>query len=145
LARRFVRRDREQPKDNFVIDTDGISLRPATPVVTGSPGQVLEVSVDVVNGSPWWLSSGFRYPISASYRWLDVHGAPVAIEGRRTHFPEPVAPGASARVAVAVELPAEPGQYTLVLTLVQEHFAWLDEIDPACTARLAAVVSVDSV
>lgn len=144
LARRFVRRDRERPKDNFVIDADGISLRPATPVVAGAPGQVLEVAVDVVNSSPWWLSSGFRYPISLSYRWLDGAGARMPIEGRRTGFAEPVPPEGSARVAVAVELPPEPGEYTLVLTLVQEHFAWLDDIDPASAARLAAVVSVDS-
>lgn len=144
LARRLVRRDRERPKDNFVIDTGGITLRPSTPVVTGSPGQVLEIAVDVANGSPWWLSSGFVHPVNVSYRWLGGDGAPTTIEGRRTNLPEPLAPGGSARVGVAVELPNEPGRYTLVLTLVQEHFAWLDDLDPTCTARVAAVVTIDA-
>ena len=37
-----------------------------------------------------------------------------------------------------------PGAYELSLTLVQEHFAWLDEIDARCTARLPAKVMAAS-
>jgi hypothetical protein len=30
-----------------------------------------------------------------------------------------------------------------LITMVQEHFAWLDEIDPRCTARVPATVTAD--
>ena len=106
------------------------------------PGEMVEVAVVVRNGSRSWLSSGFPHqPVNVSYRWVDGSGAPMGIEGRRTGFPEPLAPGRSARLAVAVELPTAPGRYTLVLTLVQERFAWLDDLDAGCTAHLPATVA----
>jgi hypothetical protein len=87
------------------------------------------------------LSSAYpQTPVNISYRWLGAVGAPTGGEGRRSGFPEPLPPGGSVRLSITVELPAAPGRYTLVLTLVQEHFAWLDDIDTACAARLPAVV-----
>jgi hypothetical protein len=146
LAAHLVRNNRwRPPEENFVVDPGGITVRPAAPAISGAPGQVLTLAVEVTNGSRSWLSSGFPHqPVNLSYRWLNEAGAPtgVHIEGRRTNFPEPLAPGRSARCDVTVELPAAPGRYTLVLTLVQEHFAWLDDIDAACTARLPATVAV---
>jgi hypothetical protein len=143
LARLRVRRNRwRQPVENFVIDPGGITLRPATPALSGGPGQILEIAVDVTNRSRSWLSSGFPHqPVNVSYRWLDESGGPTGLEGRRTNFPAPLAPGRVARLAVSVELPAAPGRYALVLTLVQEHFAWLDDLDAGCTARLSATVA----
>jgi FkbM family methyltransferase len=132
------------PADGFVVDAGGISLRPATPIVLGAPGQILELAVEIRNGSRGWLSSRFLHPVNVSYRWLDETGAPTGIEGRRTNLPEPLAPGRSARLGVTVELPPAPGRYTLVVTLVQEYFAWLDDLDPGCAARLPATVGVAS-
>ena len=132
---------RRAPETNFVVDPGGIVLRPAAPAVSGAPGQMAEVIVDVDNGSRSWLSSGFiRQPVNASYRWLDEAGAPIPGEGRRTNFPEPLPPGSSVRLNVTVEFPATPGRYTLVVTLVQEGFTWLDDIDAACAARLPVVI-----
>jgi FkbM family methyltransferase len=143
LAKLLVRHNRWRPsEENFVIDPGGIALRPAVPAVSGTPGQIRELAVDVSNGSRSWLSSGFPHqPVNVSYRWLDETGASTGIEGRRTAFPEPLAPGRSARLGVTVELPAAPGRYTLVLTVVQERFAWLDDVDAGCTARLPATVT----
>ena len=50
-------------------------------------------------------------------------------EGHRTALPAPLAPGASVRLRRHRAAAAVPGDYELCLTLVQEHFAWLDEID----------------
>jgi FkbM family methyltransferase len=142
LVELLVRHDRRGPPEgNFVIDVAGIALRPTVPAVSGAPGQITEIVADVSNGSRFWLSSAFlHHPVNISYRWLDEVGAPTGGEGRRSGFPEPLRPGRSVRLSITVELPAAPGRYTLVLTLVQEHFAWLDDIDTACAARLPAVV-----
>jgi FkbM family methyltransferase len=143
LARLVVRHNRwRPPEESFVIDPGGIALRPVAATVSGAPGEIVELAVDVRNRSRSWLSSAFPHqPVNVSYRWLDETGAPLGIEGRRTGFPAPLAPGRSVRLAVAVELPATPGRYTLVLTLVQERFAWLDDVDAGCTARLSATVA----
>jgi FkbM family methyltransferase len=142
LVELLVRHNRWRPPEaNFVIDPGGIALRPTVSAVSGAPGQITEIVVDVNNGSRSWLSSAFLHkPVNISYRWLDEVGAPTGGEGRRSNFAEQLPPGGSVRLSITVELPAAPGRYTLVLTLVQEHFAWLDDIDTACAARLPAVV-----
>jgi hypothetical protein len=106
---------------------------------------VLTLPVEVRNGSRIWLSSEFQYqPVNLSYRWYDADGNLSVSEGHRTGLPRPLGPGDSANLEVTVQMPAVPGAYELSLTLVQEHFAWLDEIDARCTARLPAKVMAAS-
>jgi FkbM family methyltransferase len=144
LTRLMRRRDRERPSvQSFVVDAAGIRLRPTTHSIAGAPGEILVVEVEISNGPYWWLSSELvnAHPINVSYRWLDETGVPTGIEGRRSGLTEPLAPGGSTAVGVTVELPGSPGRFTLVLTLVQEHFTWFDDLDPGCTARLLATVA----
>ena len=133
------------PSENFVVDPGGIRLRPSTAHLEGRPAEVLKVPVEVRNDTRTWLSSQFEYqPVNLSYRWFDTQGNLSVSEGHRTGLPRPLGPGDSANVEVTVQLPAAPGAYELSLTLVQEHFAWLDEIDARCTARLPAKVMAAS-
>jgi uncharacterized protein YcfL len=104
--------------------------------------QTCAVAVEVRNGTGTWLSSQFQYqPVHLSYRWYDAAGNLAVPEGHRTVLPAPLKPGASVRLDATVQFPAVAGDYELCLTLVQEHFAWLDEIDPRCTARVPATVT----
>jgi len=142
LARLMRAEQGQPPAGNFVIDATGIELRPvAGSAINGAPGEVRRLEVDLGNGPYWWLSSQFTHPVNVSYRWLDDGGARVAMEGRRTNLPQALGPGQSARVTVDVELPPTPGRYTLVVTLVQEHFTWLDDLDPGCSTSLPATVT----
>ena len=125
-----------------MVDPGGIELRPQPTRLDGGPAETLQVGVDVRNGSISWLSSQFPYePVHLSYRWFDRAGSRVVDEGHRTPFPNPLGPGQEVHLDVTVQLPAEAGEYELALTLVQEHFAWLDEIDARCTARVPATVT----
>lgn len=134
-----------QPEETFVVDPGAISLEPAVESVVGAPAAIIEVPVDVRNGTRSWLSSAFHHhPVHVSYRWLDEAGGLAVAEGRRTRFPEPLAPGRSVRLRVVVDTPVAPGRYTLMLTLVQEGFAWLDDADQRCTARVPALVGEPS-
>lgn len=141
LSRLLVRHNRwRPPEEAFVIDARGITLRPGVTTVSAAPGQMIGVPVEVTNGSRSWLSSGFpHHPVHVSYRWLDEAGGRTG-EGHRTGFPEPLAPGRSAQVTATVGAPLAPGRYTLALTLLQEGFAWFDDTDPGCTARLPAII-----
>jgi hypothetical protein len=130
-----------RPVTNFVVDPGRIELRPAAARLDGVAGETVRVAVDVRNRSHSWLSSQFPYePVHLSYRWVDADGQLAVSEGHRTPFPEPLGPGRDVRLDAAVQFPAGAGKYELVLTLVQEHFAWLDEIDDRCTGRVAATV-----
>jgi FkbM family methyltransferase len=143
LARLMATHNRfRPPAENFVVDPGAIMLRPEPAELGGRVAEILTVGVEVCNGTRTWLSSQFRYqPILVSYRWYDAEGKLAVTEGHRTPLPAPLAPGASVRVKATVQLPAIAGDYELSLTMVQEHFAWLDEIDPRCTARVPATVT----
>lgn len=135
-----VHRPSRLPERNFVV-TPGVTLT-VEGSVAGGPGEVLDLPVRVVNGGRWWLSSGFTYePVNLSYRWLGEDGEALEGEGHRTPFPQPLAPGGRALLAMTVEMPPRPGRYQLVVTLVQECFAWLDQIDPACVFRTTVEVA----
>jgi hypothetical protein len=73
-----------------------------------------------------WVGA-IHFPLTAGYRWLTTSGETYSHEGVRTPLPvEPLPAGASVAVDMAVAAPSEPGIYTLVLTLVQEHFSSLE-------------------
>jgi FkbM family methyltransferase len=130
------------PAENFVVDPGAIRLRPEPAKLNGRVAEMLSVPLEVRNGTRTWLSSQFRYqPILVSYRWYDTEGNVAVTEGHRSALPTPLAPGASVRLGATVQLPAVPGDYELAITMVQEHFAWLDEIDPRCAARVPATVT----
>ena len=143
LARLMATHNRfRPPAENFVVDPGAITLRTELTELGGQVEEIVTVGVEICNGTRTWLSSQFRYqPILVSYRWCDTEGNLAVTEGHRTALPAPLAPGASVRVAATVQLPAIPGDYQLSITMVQEHFAWFDEIDPHCAARVSATVT----
>lgn len=70
-------------------------------------------------------------PVHLSYRWFDARtgeehrGAPAM----RAKLPGSLPPGESAKSALTVRAPTHPGDYTLRVTLVQEHVRWFDDLD----------------
>jgi hypothetical protein len=78
------------------------------------------------DGVDVWPCDG-TLAVHLSYRWIDVEGNSMPIEGTRFMLPAPVEPGATA--AVAFTHPEPPsGAAILRLTLVQELVAWFDEV-----------------
>lgn len=115
---------------------------PVRLVVEPSPasapaGGQAKLRVGVENASRWWLSPDFAYhPINVGARW--VGGA----EAGRARFASPVAPGAAATVDLDVDLPAVPGRHRLEITLVQEAYAWIGDLDPRCRVEVDVDVEV---
>lgn len=127
------------PERNFVV-SPGVTLS-VDDDVRGRAGEVMQVPVRVVNGGRWWLSSAFTYePVHLSYRWADQAGSELG-EGHRTRFAAPLRPGGRTVLPMTLELPRQPGRYELAVTLVQECFAWLDQIDPDCVLRMPVEVT----
>ncbi len=81
----------------------------------------LTVTVQNTGSTAWGPEQGF----SLSYHWLDEKGGTVVWDGRRTHLPEVVAPGARVTVEARVQAPARPGRYGLQWDVVQEGVCWI--------------------
>lgn len=141
LARLHARSNRwRRPATDFVVEPD-LRVEVVDREVRGAPGQRVSVQVRMANRSRHWLSSESPYhPVHASYRWYDEDGEVVDEDGRRTMLHPPVPPGGTAALALEVDLPPGPGRYQLGVTLVQEAFAWLDQLDPALCRRVPATV-----
>jgi hypothetical protein len=99
---------------------------PATPTV----GLPFEAEVVVTNRSTaTWpaLASGSDHIVTLTYRWEDERGE-VGREGRAAaRLPYDLAPGASLRAPLCVVAPSEPGNWRLVIGLMQDG-AWFPEM-----------------
>lgn len=96
------------------------------PQVLG-PGESARVKIRVTNtsGSVWPAEGGDagEYRVTASSRWLSGEQVTTGDAARAT-LSRDVRPGETEEVWVPVAAPSRPGQYTLVLSLVQERVAW---------------------
>lgn len=83
---------------------------------------ILRVRVHNTGPAPW--SNRGAYPVNLSYHWFDIHGQPVDFEGLRAIMPGPLRPGESVELELQVEPPPRPGDYQLVLDMVEEGVDW---------------------
>jgi FkbM family methyltransferase len=138
LTRTFNRR---RPAENKVVDP-AVEIVAEADAISGVAGSVVHIPVRVTNRTRAWFSSTFPYhPVHVAYRVRDAHGATVVADGHRTPFDTPLAPGATTTLDVAVVLPDTPGDYLVVLTMVQEAFAWFDDLNPAASLALPALAT----
>jgi FkbM family methyltransferase len=135
LARTFNRRT---PAENKVVDP-AVDLATPTGEIVGTAGSAVRIPLRVSNRTRSWFSSSFPYhPVHVAYRVRDARGTTVVADGHRTPFDTALAPGATTTLDATVVLPEAPGDYDVSITLVQEAFAWFDELDPACTLHVPA-------
>ena len=102
-------------------------------------GSFLYLPVRLHNTSGFYYWSLWPHPVTATYRWKR-DGRVVVKDGMRTLLNNPIAPGDQAAINLAVAVPDEPGDYELVFCLVQEGYAWFDQLRPELGVTLPAVV-----
>lgn len=90
------------------------------------PGARINVNVKIMNqGEQAWKGDIFR-PVKLSYQWLTADTITMVREGERTELPiDGVLPDQPICVEMGIMAPSTPGNYTLLLSLVQEKVAWL--------------------
>jgi hypothetical protein len=113
------------PVDTTVTSTR-VSCRPPATVARAS---VVPLDVEVTNLSEAALASVPPYPVCLSYRWRDADGAESG--GPRTMLGRVLFHGDAASYVVDLEAPTTPGDYQLIVCLVQEGFVWFDGIGPS--------------
>ena len=67
-----------------------------------------------------------------SYHILDERGREVVYDGLRTAFTSPLIPQETRKIKLNVDLSGLklPGNYVLIVTLVQESQFWFDDYNP---------------
>ena len=123
-----------EPSYNARIDVDEVRAPHATTTT-------VQLHVQNTCARAWFSSAFARNPVLASYHWLDAHGEVVAYDGLRTPFPRPLAPGRATTLALTVQMPDAPGEYVLACALVQEGFAWFDDLRPDLVVCVKAVAT----
>ena len=128
----------------FVTEAELAVRALSAPPARMAPGEEADVEVEVRNTGPHALSGVWRaHPVRLASRWHAPDGRPVA-EGPRAPLPDPLPPGAAARRTVRVVAPAAEGPHELVVSGVQEHYAWLDAHGPAAAVRWPVEVAPGS-
>jgi hypothetical protein len=121
----------------YPVDPATVATRvTARPPATVARSTVVPLDVEVTNLSDAALASVPPYPVCLSYRWRNAVGAET--DGPRAMLRRVLFRDESASYTVALEAPATPGEYQLVVCLVQEGFAWFDGFGPpnACIAAV---------
>lgn len=91
-------------------------------------GEAFELHVRLVNGSSeTWFNTDF-HSVRLTYRWLSQATVPGTCDVEQTPLPVlKVLPGQTVSTRMRVLAPQEPGNYRLVLTLLQDRNCLLDE------------------
>jgi Methyltransferase domain len=122
-------------------DAVGARLVPAEPQVSGYAGSTVPVSVHVTNLSRMPLSRGSS-PFGLSYHVFTADQQLLRFDHPREWFNEPLLPGASRTIDVAVLIPEAPGRYAIEFDIVWEGVMWMkDHGNPTARVELAAMAS----
>jgi hypothetical protein len=89
--------------------------------------ETIKLPIRVKNVSNFDWSSKEINPINFSYHWIDTEGKVIVYDGERTLLPEYLAPQKSTQLNAVIKSPSYPGNYNLILTMVQEYTAWFDD------------------
>jgi acetolactate synthase-1/2/3 large subunit len=93
------------------------------------PGTIHECECLIENIGDAILVSAPPNPVHISYRWLAGRRPNDVVEGGRSILPEALVPAAARTCTFSLTTPERPGDYRLVVTLVQEQVAWFDDLD----------------
>jgi hypothetical protein len=101
------------------------AINPAPSLITNEQ-KVFRVIAGNRSRQSWGATPPF--PVRASYHWLRSSGGIYLYDGHRTPLPlEGIPAGKAVPIDMTVVAPREAGCYTLVLTLLQEGFSWLEK------------------
>ena len=90
--------------------------------------------------TPYYLKKRPEYPVNLSYQWTRMDLKSARTEGLRTYLIPSSMPGSTEIYSVSGVTPGEPGEYELLITLVQENNSWFHDLDPACSIRTSIVI-----
>src|SRR5882762_1331095 len=112
-------------------------------------GQKEVITVKVKNASDvvWWQRGGEindrpdnKFYIAVGNRWLDKDGKLTSETEGHSGISKDLRPGEEAEMTLQITAPKEPGEYILILDMVQEGVAWFGEKGSPTTKVKVTVV-----
>lgn len=89
--------------------------------------EVRSIMVRVHNeGTETWPWGARQPEIRLGYRWFELDGVTLCVDGERTPFSSDVASGTFSVQKMTVIAPAAPGGYLLELNVLHEHVTWFE-------------------
>lgn len=96
----------------------------------------IQCRVNLTNDTDIFLASCLPYPIYFSYHWLAGDATTMYFfEGDRSPIEGQLEAGQTGEYIVEVVPPGETGEFYLLLTMVQDHYTWLNELNPLLQAK----------
>jgi FkbM family methyltransferase len=109
------------------------------------PGEQQTLTLRLRNTGKTWLSSEWSaHRVVSSYHWFNPSGDMIGGEGLRTPLPVPIGPRRTANIPLTVQGPTEPGRYELAFSLLQEQFAWCDQLRPDLAVKLPVTITANA-
>ena len=109
--------------------------------------QVINIKVKNTSSVVWWQRGGEtndrndnKFYIAAGSRWLDKDGKPTSEPEGHNGIPKDLKPGEEVEMSLQITAPKSPGEWTLVLDMVQEGVAWFGEKGSPTTKANVTVV-----
>jgi hypothetical protein len=119
-------------------------IEPAQTEVIASTGGTISLPVQVTNLSRIPLAWGSS-PFGLSYHLLTADHRLLQFDHAREWFTDPLLPGASRTVDLAVDVPREKGQYELEFDIVWEGVSWMKDLgNPTALVQLTAIGATGS-
>ena len=152
---------REAEQDQYAM-FDAVGVEPVRLWATGDPlppqackvkvaaelpqkmprDSLVEVECRVENLGRAILVSASPNPVHISYKWLvGDRSRRIEMEGLRTRLPSALPPKNSSSTKMQIKTPSIAGEFTLLVTLVQEDVAWFDDLSD--TNCIVQVIEVD--
>ncbi|MGD2205712.1 MAG: discoidin domain-containing protein [Anaerolineae bacterium] len=91
---------------------------------TGTAGERVTFSVQMRNNGALTWKPGGDHPFNLTYKWLDADREVVVADGLRTALTRDVAPGEEITLDARIQLPAQAGEYILMMDMVEEMVTW---------------------
>jgi hypothetical protein len=127
------------PNGGYLAEVEAIDAPTAM-----EPGTAANVKVKVKNVSGAVWPSGGRedsvYKVQLGNHWLDANGRMVIMDDARTPLPHDVRPGQDVELILTATAPRAPGDYTLVLDMVQERVKWFADEEESRPLRIKVAV-----
>jgi hypothetical protein len=102
----------------------------------------VELTLTNTGGAVWGLARGATNCLNLSYHWTSSSGEIGVFDGIRTPLASRVLPGETVGTTLAVLAPDSPGQWTLVIDMVQEGVRWFG-IDRTIPVAVQSAVADD--
>lgn len=123
------RHGQSQPRQEALPDgAYRAELSADRPAFTAAPGAVVRLDVQARNvGQHSWPPSTNGLGVGIGNHWCRPDGSVALNDDARAYLSAELAPGAEARMELAVTAPAAPGRYVLELDMVHEGVTWFGE------------------